>query len=35
VIDEGQVRMAGPLGHFVGGPRGTLEDRYLDMVDGG
>jgi ABC-2 type transport system ATP-binding protein len=35
VIDEGRVRMAGPLGHFVGGPRGTLEDRYLDMVDGG
>jgi ABC-2 type transport system ATP-binding protein len=40
VIDGGRVVMAGPLGHFVGGVSGddtgrSLEERYLDMVDGG
>ncbi|HZN14231.1 MAG TPA: ATP-binding cassette domain-containing protein [Acidimicrobiales bacterium] len=34
VIDEGRVRMAGPLGHFVGGPSRSLEQRYFDMVEG-
>ena len=33
VIDQGRIVMAGPLGHFVGGE--SMEQRYLDMVDGG
>ena len=40
VIDGGRIVMAGPLGHFVGGASGeearrSLEEQYLDMVDGG
>ena len=40
VIDGGRIAMAGPLGHFFGGASGqqpgrSLEDHYLDMVDGG
>ena len=31
VIDQGRIVMAGPLGHFAGG---TLEQHYLDMVEG-
>ncbi|MBV9412112.1 MAG: ATP-binding cassette domain-containing protein [Acidimicrobiia bacterium] len=33
VIDRGRVVMAGSLGHFVGGA--SMEERYLDMVEGG
>jgi ABC-2 type transport system ATP-binding protein len=35
VIDEGRVLIAGPLGHFDTGTSASLEQRYLDMVDGG
>jgi ABC-2 type transport system ATP-binding protein len=40
VIDGGRIVMAGPLGHFFGGASGkesgrSLEEHYLDMVDGG
>ena len=33
VIDQGRIAMAGPLGHFIGGA--SMEERYLDMVEGG